>query len=237
MILAPKRELSPWRTKYQRKLKMTAPVVSMVNTITATLSSILHSISYYVERLVACFIIKLFLNSDPAAPQIGVQPDADLVNTILDAAIETVANKNDRPMVHSDRGAQDEFTQYRWPGWLSRMRDARLIRSMSRKGCSPVDAACEGSFGRLKTEMFYPNDWRSTTIEQFIDALDGYFGGTTRSGLNSPLAISVRSSTARALAWLNDINQSKKTSASPVDQFWAGTAAPATRWRIRCACA
>ena len=27
--------------------------------------------------------------------------------------------------------------------------DAKLIRSMSRKGCSPDNAACEGFFGRL----------------------------------------------------------------------------------------
>ena len=53
---------------------------------------------------------------------IGTRPDAELVNTMLDAAIKTVANRCDRPMVHSDRGAH-----YRWPGWLSRMRDARLI--------------------------------------------------------------------------------------------------------------
>ena len=61
---------------------------------------------------------------------IGTRPDADLVNTMLDAAIETVANGEGRPVVHSDRGAH-----YRWPGWLSRMRNAKLIRSMSRKGC------------------------------------------------------------------------------------------------------
>ena len=36
------------------------------------------------------------------------------------------------------------------------------------------NAACEGFFGRMKTEMFYPRDWRSTTIEQFIQALDSY---------------------------------------------------------------
>jgi putative transposase len=94
---------------------------------------------------------------------IGWHPDAELVNTMLDAAIETVANSNDRPVVHSDRGAH-----YRWPGWLTRMRDAGLIRSMSRKRYSPDNAACEGFFGRLKTELFYPRDWKTTTIEQFI---------------------------------------------------------------------
>ncbi|WP_137940502.1 IS3 family transposase [Chitinivorax sp. B] len=100
---------------------------------------------------------------------IGTRPDAELVNTMLDAAIETVTNSNDRPVVHSDRGAH-----YRWPGWLSRMRDAKLIRSMSRKGCSPDNAACEGFFGRLKTEWFYPGNWRTTSIEQFTQSADAY---------------------------------------------------------------
>jgi transposase InsO family protein/transposase-like protein len=100
---------------------------------------------------------------------IGSHPDAELVNTMLDAAIETVAAGNARPIVHSDRGAH-----YRWPGWLSRIGDAKLVRSMSRKACSPDNAACEGFFGRLKTELFYPRDWKATTIEQFIQIVDSY---------------------------------------------------------------
>ena len=72
-----------------------------------------------------------------------------------------LAMTDDRPVVHSDCGAH-----YRWPGWLTRIRDAKLIRSMSRKGCSPDNAACEGFFGRLKTELFYPRDRQATTIEQ-----------------------------------------------------------------------
>ena len=100
---------------------------------------------------------------------IGTRPDAELVNTMLDAAVETVADSKKRPVVHSDRGAH-----YRWPGWLTRIGDAKLTRSMSRKGCSPDNAACEGFFGRLKTELFYPRQWRATTIEQFIQILDSY---------------------------------------------------------------
>jgi putative transposase len=100
---------------------------------------------------------------------IGTRPDAVLVNTMLDAAIKRVASSPDRPVVHSDRGGH-----YRWPGWLTRMRDAKLIRSMSRKGCSPDNSACEGFFGRLKTELFYPRNWQATTIEQFIEVVDSY---------------------------------------------------------------
>ena len=29
-------------------------------------------------------------------------------------------------------------------------------------------------FGRLKNELFYPRDWKGTTIEQFIEVVDSY---------------------------------------------------------------
>ena len=100
---------------------------------------------------------------------IGTRPDAELVNTMLDAAIDTVIAGDDRPVVHSDRGGH-----YRWPGWLTRIADARLVRSMSRKACSPDNAACEGFFGRLKNELFYPRDWLNTTVAEFTAELDAY---------------------------------------------------------------
>ena len=100
---------------------------------------------------------------------IGTRPDSDLVNTMLDAAIETVIASENRPVIHSDRGAH-----YRWPGWLKRVHNAKLIRSMSRKGCSPDNAACEGFFGRLKTELFYPRNWQDTSVDQFIGTVDAY---------------------------------------------------------------
>ena len=42
---------------------------------------------------------------------IGTRPDSDLVNTMLDAAIETVATSAIRPVIHSDRGAHLEFKE------------------------------------------------------------------------------------------------------------------------------
>jgi transposase InsO family protein len=117
----------------------------------------------YLSPMIDCF------DGMVVSWSIGTSPDAELVNTMLDAAVETVIGDDKRPVVHSDRGGH-----YRWPGWLSRIAKANLVRSMSRKACSPDNAACEGFFGRLKTEMFYPRDWRSTTVEQFIQALDSY---------------------------------------------------------------
>jgi putative transposase len=63
---------------------------------------------------------------------------------------------------------------YRWPGWIERMEKANLTRSMSKKGCSPDNSACEGFFGRLKNEMFYGRSWTNISIDQFIEQLNLY---------------------------------------------------------------
>jgi transposase InsO family protein len=58
---------------------------------------------------------------------IGTSPDADQVNGMLDAAIETVTDDADKPIIHSDRGGH-----YRWPGWLSRVEKANMIRDVAK---------------------------------------------------------------------------------------------------------
>lgn len=99
---------------------------------------------------------------------IGTTPDSALVNTMLDQAIAQLP-AGERPIIHSDRGCH-----YRWPGWIERMEKASLERSMSKKGCSPDNAACEGLFGRLKNELFYCHDWTGIKISEFIDTLNEY---------------------------------------------------------------
>ena len=87
---------------------------------------------------------------------------------MLDAGI-ALLKEHEKPIVHSDRG-----NHYRWPGWIERMERAQLTRSMSKKGCSPDNSACEGFFGRLKNELFYGRSWDNVSIEEFIHALDEY---------------------------------------------------------------
>lgn len=54
------------------------------------------------------------------------------------------------------------------------MKHAGLERSMSKKGCSPDNSACEGLFGRIKNEMFYNRDFTGVSIQEFIDTLNDY---------------------------------------------------------------
>ncbi len=116
----------------------------------------------YLSPIVDCF--------DGMLPYwaVSTAPDAALVNGMLDGAVSRLG-ETEHPIVHSDRGCH-----YRWPGWISRMEKAGLERSMSQKGCSPDNSACEGLFGRLKNEMFYNRDWTGVSIQEFIDTLNEY---------------------------------------------------------------
>jgi len=116
----------------------------------------------YLSPIIDCF------DGMAVSWTIGKSPDAELVNTMLDDAICNLTDA-EHPIVHSDRGCH-----YRWPGWISRMENARLTRSMSKKGCTPDNSACEGFFGRLKNEMFYYRSWQGVSIDKFINELDSY---------------------------------------------------------------
>jgi len=116
----------------------------------------------YLSPIIDCF------DGLPVSWTIGISPDAELVNTMLDGAI-SVLGEEEHPIIHSDRGCH-----YRWPGWIDRMQKAQLTRSMSKKGCSPDNSACEGFFGRLKNEMFYGFSWTGVSIAEFMEQLDKY---------------------------------------------------------------
>ena len=99
---------------------------------------------------------------------IGLSPNANLVNTMLKDVISGLKD-DEKPIIHSDRGCH-----YRWPGWITLMEENGLTRSMSKKGCSPDNSACEGFFGRLKNEFFYNRSWNKITTNEFIKQLNDY---------------------------------------------------------------
>ena len=116
----------------------------------------------YLSPIVDCFD-GLLVNWN-----ISTSPDAVLVNSMLDDAAKLLS-VGEKPIIHSDRGVH-----YRWPGWIDRMEKNGFIRSMSKKGCSPDNSACEGVFGRIKNEMFYNADWSGVNISEFIGILNDY---------------------------------------------------------------
>lgn len=116
----------------------------------------------YLSPVIDCFDGKVI------SYRLSMSPDAELVNTMLDEAASTLG-QDERPVCHSDCGCH-----YRWPDYIELCRRHGIIRSMSKKGCSPDNAACEGFFGRLKNEFFYYRDWEDVPFEEFKERLDNY---------------------------------------------------------------
>jgi transposase InsO family protein len=143
----------------QRNFKANEPNTKWLTDIT---EFHLPSSKVYLSPIIDCF------DGMVVTWSIGTSPDSNLANQMLDRALAQLA-PHEHPTIHSDRGGH-----YRWPEWISRMERAGLTRSMSRKGCSPDNAACEGFFGRLKNEMFYNRRWINTTTNAFITILDQY---------------------------------------------------------------
>lgn len=107
-------------------------------------------------------------DGDLAAASMGTSPSKALVSEML----EEVAGKArpGRPaLLHNDRG-----WHYRTPDWVARCEAAGIARSMSRKGHSPDNAACEGFFGTLKAEFYHGRDWSGWTAEGFMEELRSY---------------------------------------------------------------
>ena len=92
----------------------------------------------------------------------------ETINAMLDAAGATLS-EGGHPVGHTDRECH-----YRWPGWIERCERYGITRSMSKKGCSPDNSACEGFFGRLKVELFYGRNWSGWSVDDFMGAVDCY---------------------------------------------------------------
>lgn len=97
----------------------------------------------YLSPIIDCF------DGQIVSWTIGRHPNAELVNTMLRAALETLTEA-EKPIIHSDRGAH-----YRWPVWIQLMKEHQLPRSMSKKVYTPDNSQAESFFGHLKTEFFY----------------------------------------------------------------------------------
>lgn len=116
----------------------------------------------YLSVIIDCFDGKV------ASCRLSARPDADLANSTLIRAAESL-QISERPVLHSDCGCH-----YRWQGWIDLCDKYGIVRSMSKKACSPDNAACEAFFGRLKNEFFYHRDWDGVTFEEFSNRLEEY---------------------------------------------------------------
>lgn len=115
----------------------------------------------YLSPLIDCF------TGIPITWTISKAPNSELTNSMLKKAYDIIGNTN--LIIHSDRGFH-----YRLDSWIDLMTEYGYIRSMSKKGCSPDNSACEGFFGTLKNEFYYSRNWKHTKRDDFIIELEKY---------------------------------------------------------------
>lgn len=115
----------------------------------------------YLSPLIDCF------DGSPITWRISKSPNSELTNKMLKNAHEIIGDCG--ILIHSDRGFH-----YRIDSWIKLMEQYGYKRSMSKKGCSPDNSMCEGFFGTIKNEFFYPNNWKYTTSDDFIIELEKY---------------------------------------------------------------
>lgn len=151
----------------------------------------------YLSPMIDCFDGKV------VAWQTSKHPDYKLVDSMLNRALDTLTDQEKRDTkskdnphtltIYTDRGGH-----YRGGRWVEALNGKDIVRSMSRKGKSGDNAACEGFFGRMKTEMYYERKWKSSKeLEQAIDDYIDFYnnrrikmslGGVTIKGHREMLA-------------------------------------------------
>lgn len=125
----------------------------------------------YLSPMIDCFDGKVVAWKTLRTPSKALTQRmlADAIGTLPAAYREQLraGSESTTLRVHSDRGGH-----YRGADWIEMMNSAGLTRSMGRKGKSGDNAACEGFFGRMKTEMFYGRQWEN--IAQIESAIERY---------------------------------------------------------------
>lgn len=138
-----------------------------------------HDGRVYLSAIIDCFDGKV------VAAKTSVHPTMELAQETLLAAIEAEQPKADGSLVlHSDRGAH-----YRGSTWRSLTAKYGIVSSMSKKACSPDNAACEGFFGRMKNEMYYGKVWQTTkeleeAIARYIEFYNNHRIKTSLGGVS-----------------------------------------------------
>jgi transposase InsO family protein len=119
-------------------------------------------------------IVDLY-NGEVVSWNISTHPNMELVMTMLDKALNKLQDY-ERPIIHSDQGHH-----YQRKAYVDMLDNRECIQSMSKKGCSPDNAACEGFFGTLKTQFFYNNNYSGYTKEEFIYKLNDWIDWFNKS--------------------------------------------------------
>ena len=121
-------------------------------------------------------------NNEIISYSISLSPSFNQTREMLDKLIDRLP-KDTKPILHSDQGWQYQMKEYQ-----KILKKNNIQQSMSRKGNCLDNSIMENFFGRLKTEMFYGEKFKS--VNTFIDKLKEYIYYYNNERINLKLKMS-----------------------------------------------
>ena len=117
------------------------------------------------EKVYLSPVMDLF-NREIIAHSISRRPTFDQTKDMLNKLFLRLPPTS-RPLLHSDQGWQYQMQEYQ-----TMLKDHNITQSMSRKGNCLDNCVMENFFGRLKTEMFFEENFSS--VDDFEQKLEEY---------------------------------------------------------------
>lgn len=107
-------------------------------------------------------------NDEIISYNLSLHPNFEQITDMIDKAFKK--HKNLKGLIfHSDQGWQYQNQRY-----VSLLKDRGIIQSMSRKGNCYDNCIIESFFGTLKNEMYYGEEYKYKSFEEFSKAIDEY---------------------------------------------------------------
>ena len=133
------------------------------------------------EKIYLSPVIDMF-NNEIVSYSISKSPNFYQTKEMLEELIPKLP-KNTNTILHSDQGWQYQMKEYQ-----NILKENNITQSMSRKGNCLDNSVMENFFGRLKTEMFYGEKFKS--VDTFIDKLKEYIYYYNNERINLKLKMS-----------------------------------------------
>lgn len=110
-----------------------------------------------------------FHNREILAYDISINPDFRQITRMFSELKDKHGQKLKDTIIQSDQGWQYQMSKYR-----DKLKELKMIQSMSRRGNCLDNSPTENFFGRMKEEMFYGKENLYQTIEQLERAIREY---------------------------------------------------------------
>ena len=156
-----------------REFKSTRPYEKLATDVT--------EFSVCEDKVYLSPVIDMY-NNEIVSYSISLSPNFNQTREMLDKLIDRLP-KNTTPILHSDQGWQYQMREYQ-----RILKENNIQQSMSRKGNCLDNSIMENFFGRLKTEMFYGEKFKS--VNTFIDKLKEYIYYYNNERINLKLKMS-----------------------------------------------